>query len=112
MPAPTPNLSQENSRMEWIETKRDAETGRVEFGANGLIGNGCQMDNAHNLIMGEKRNGSGPKAFGGAKTWPFLSLEVSFQVGEEGYREDLAEVLKRTVDEYFSDIRRKENRRP
>ena len=44
-------------------------------------------------------NGSGKQAFGGAKKWPVLTLHVDFETGKEKERDELAEKLKKFLNE-------------
>lgn len=43
-------------------------------------------------------NGSGNKAFGGAKKWPVLALNIDFETGKEQERDELIEKLKKFLD--------------
>ena len=51
------------------------------------------------------QNGSGSKAFGGAKQWPNLTLEIGFQVGEEAYRDALAAELRKITECFFDSMK-------
>jgi len=57
----------------------------------GFIGKHFRVNNAITIEYGVSRNGSGPQAFGGSKTWPRLTIEVPF---EEGQEEKMAAVGK------------------
>lgn len=70
----------------------------------GIIGRNAVVDNAIRIEATYKFNGSGGKAFGGAKQWPFAGLEVSFQEGEEAKRDALIMRLKETVDQFFGRV--------
>jgi len=44
-------------------------------------------------------NGSGEKAFGGAKDWPVLDVHIPFQVGEEAKRLEVLQKLQKFIEE-------------
>lgn len=44
-------------------------------------------------------NGSFGSAFGGAKKWPVLTLNIDFETGKERERDELVEKLKKFLDE-------------
>jgi hypothetical protein len=51
-----------------------------EFGA--VIANNWFSDNGVKIELSESINGSSDQAFGGAKSWPHLTVDVGFQVGQ------------------------------
>lgn len=63
-----------------------------------------RMDSAVTIQINEHFNGSGPQAFGGAKSWPTIDLHVPFCVGEEALRDRLSEKLAEVIDQYLSDL--------
>lgn len=67
----------------------------------GKVGNEKQIDNAATIEILQAINGSGAKSFGGAKQWPKLRLEVSFQQGEEDKRDQLIKELKQVVADFL-----------
>jgi hypothetical protein len=64
-------------------------------------GPGCKMSNTHQIKIGEKINGSGSAHFGGAKTWPYVELQVEFPAGREGLAKLLADELRDFVDRFL-----------
>ena len=64
----------------------------------GYLGNGCLMDGAVKIRRGRKINGGGPKAFGGAKEWPCLTVEVHFTVRDGNER---MASLSRDLEKWF-----------
>lgn len=64
----------------------------------GLIGNNCETGNAHTVEVRESFNGAGDDAFGGARRWPTVWVEINFQ-SHEGQRaiafaKKLSELIK------------------
>lgn len=56
----------------------------------GTVGNGCKITGAVVIERAESRNAGGPEAFGGAKTWPNLTIKIGFQAGHEAQRNAVA----------------------
>lgn len=60
------------------------------------------MRNATTIGVTEHRNGSGPEAFGGAKKWPVIDIQISLPEGENGLAVDLAvkltEIIRQELD--------------
>jgi len=73
---------------------------------SGLIANNCEYDNVAVIELHTNVNGSGDKAFGGAKSWPVLTLKVGFQAGEEELRNQLAEKLEKVTQEFLEEVRK------
>lgn len=55
--------------------------------------------NAIEIELAKHWNGSGPSAFGGARSWPHLKLSVSFPVGGDAKRSEFVRKLKHFIDE-------------
>lgn len=58
-----------------------ADKEKRQFGAK--IGNDYWSTNGVEIELGHSINGSGEKAFGGAKKWPCLRIQIGFEVGQE-----------------------------
>jgi hypothetical protein len=58
----------------------------------------CYVDGAVKLDAHYHYNGSGRSAFGGAKQWPNLSVEVSFKVGQEAQRDALLAKIQALIE--------------
>ena len=89
---------------EWIKTL-DQNTGdrhQYELKSAGFIANGFEIDDAKQIRACYHINGSGGSSFGGAKYWPHVSLNVSFQTGEETKRDDFTKALQAFVKGYFA----------
>lgn len=71
----------------------------------GKVGNDYNTDNAATIDKFNSINGSGSTAFGGAKSWPSLTLRVSFQAGEEKHRNELAKMLEKTTADFMDNLR-------
>jgi hypothetical protein len=56
--------------------------GEEELIRRGICGKAV-FGNAIQIVISNKYNGSGPEAFGGSRTWPYVSLEFPFPEGEE-----------------------------
>jgi len=82
--------------------KTDDDNGWASWVGSGVLANNHRSGNAAQMRLGMSVNGSGKKAFGGAKQWPNLTLEIGFQVGEEAYRDALALELRRTTEKFFA----------
>lgn len=74
---------------------------RTEFVRSGIEAYGQKFDNAHQLELHYNFNGSGPKAFGGAKEWPVVTAKVVFQTGEEDMRDEFAEKLASFINSFM-----------
>lgn len=83
--------------------KREAWSQETEQRA-GWLANHVNYDNAHKVRCHKNYNGSGPTVFGGAKSWPVLTVEVSFEVGQEALRDQMAERMKALIDEILPDV--------
>lgn len=55
--------------------------------------------------ISRKINGAGPKAFGGARAWPYVAAEVSLPVDSEYLAVKLAEKLRDTIARFVRDNR-------
>jgi hypothetical protein len=66
-----------------------------EFG--GHLGRDYFCDNAHKIELGVGVNGSGPKAFGGAREWPVLRIKLAFQEGEDDKMRATAALLEEII---------------
>ncbi len=55
----------------------------VEYSKHGMLGRGCSYANAHTVKTAYHFNGSSNDAFGGAEQWPVVSMEITFEEGEE-----------------------------
>lgn len=84
---------------EWTVRKRlwsnevTEHTRPAEMAGAGYIG-----ENAIKIRVGRNINGSGPNAFGGAKEWPSVDLDVAFPATDKERAEQFAEALKAFVD--------------
>ncbi len=58
---------------------------------------GCKVSNTISIELGKSYNGSGPNAFGGAKEWPYLRIEIPFQVGEEERMKTIADMIEKKL---------------
>lgn len=67
----------------------------------GKIGNDCETSNAHVVEVRKSYNGSGDDAFGGAREWPTVWAEVSFQTGEDRRALDFAKKLSALINAEF-----------
>ena len=56
-------------------------------------------DNA-NISVGRRYNGSGPRAFGGQKSWPVVELEIPFHETQEENARRFANALRKFVARY------------
>lgn len=61
------------------------------------------------MVLGRNCNGSGPKAFGGAKEWPVVTLKLPFPPGEQARallaaREIMAFLKRRGLAKDFTDF--------
>jgi len=74
---------------------------RKEFAAAGKLGRNYSCSNAHEIQAGYHFNGSGDKAFGGAREWPVVKTVIAFQEGQEKERDAFVEALKTFVSDYF-----------
>jgi hypothetical protein len=87
--------------MNWkteIKTDRDNQ---YEVCAPGKVGRDFETDNAITIEAKHHYNGSGPNAFGGAKQWPHVKLDVGFQEGQEGLRDEFVTQLRRLCEKFF-----------
>lgn len=67
------------------------------FGGKGCRGNGVLIE------AGEFINGGSGAAFGGAKLWPGLRLEMHFPKGEGALRDQLIKELQTLLDAFISE---------
>lgn len=67
----------------------------------GMIGKGEEVGNAHIIEIRESFNGSGDDAFGGARSWPTIWVEVNFQTGEQRRSIDFAKKLLELIKSEF-----------
>lgn len=74
---------------------------REEWQAPGVIARGYKCSNAHQVEVRAGYNGSGDGAFGGAKQWPVVDSEVSFQEGEWDKAVAFAKAQRKLIDEFF-----------
>jgi hypothetical protein len=75
--------------------------GRIAGTYAALMAGNYACSNAVTLELHANYSGSGPDAFGGAREWPHLTLQVSFRQGDERLAEDLANKLAAQVDEFM-----------
>lgn len=68
--------------------------------AEGKIAGNIISDSAIEISARYHYNGSGPKHFGGASSWPVAKLTYSFCVGEEKLRDAFIEELKTLVEKF------------
>jgi len=73
----------------------------AEWQMLGKIGNDFESSNAVTMELQDHYNGSGEQAFGGAHSWPAITLKVGLQTGEEKIRDDLAKLLRDTVEQFM-----------
>jgi hypothetical protein len=59
--------------------------------------------NATEISVRSNYNGSGPTAFGGADSWPAVTVRVSLPVGEEEAAEELAQKLALVIEEFVTE---------
>jgi hypothetical protein len=82
--------------FEWKEDDCTSEYDKnteIRYVAAGYEGRGILFENAHKIEVGHHYNGSGDDVFGGAEKWPVISLELSFQEGEEKKAVEFAKKL-------------------
>ena len=58
---------------------------------------GYETDNAITFRYGQSHKGSGPEAFNGSASWPRLSIEISFEEGQEEVVGRMIENLLKTT---------------
>jgi len=63
-----------------------------EFGA--VIANDWFSDNGVKIELNESINGSSAEAFGGAKSWPHLTVDIGFQVGQHDVAARIAVLIE------------------
>ncbi len=87
--------------------KKTDDNGWATWIMGGLVGIKTKVMGACKMRLAMSQNGSGKRAFGGAKQWPYIKLEIDFQTGEEDYRDALAEELRKTTEQFFADMVKK-----
>ena len=85
--------------------EKQSDGGWATWALEGLVGIGYKVCGACKMRLANAINGSGSRAFGGAKTWPKIDLEIDFQTGEETYRDALAERLRKTTEQFFAEMK-------
>jgi hypothetical protein len=78
-----------------------SEPERVNYTRKGKLGRNCPIENAHKIELGYSYNGGGEDAFGGARKWPTLRIEISFEEGHELSRNALAAALIAEIDRHL-----------
>jgi hypothetical protein len=80
---------------------------KKEFAA--MIGNNYRCDNGIKIELGKNSNASGPEAFGAAKEWPCLRLEIPFVVGQEIRMKAIAQILEKKLRDWNLILPEKDN---
>lgn len=97
----------------WERTKTEGETWQsaqydgtyqhtVHKRAIRFAGEGNDCAHGASTEEGKHHNGSGPQAFGGAKEWPHVKLDVGLPVDRFDLRAELAAKLRDTVDAFIT----------
>lgn len=90
--------------------KKTDDNGWATWVMEGFVGIKTKVIGACKMRLAMSQNGSGSRAFGGATEWPNITLEIGLQVGEEDYRDALAEELRKTTEQFFTDMVKKGRR--
>lgn len=90
--------------------KKTDDDGWASWVMEGLVGIKTKIIDACEMRLANTINGSGSPAFGGAKKWPNITLEIGFQTGEDDYRDALAEELRKITEQFFADMVKKGRR--
>lgn len=69
--------------------------------ASKLAAGGITFENGIDIEACVHYNGSGPKAFGGARKWPVAKLTVSFEQGKFSERDKFIAALQTFLHEYL-----------
>lgn len=86
--------------MDWKIEISDTEN-EYRVTAPGKMGRGCESSNAIEIRGHHHYNGSGPQAFGGAKQWPNVTLQVAFEEGQEELRDTFIKSLRAHIENFF-----------
>lgn len=74
---------------------------KTVWSSPGKIGKGARFDTVNKVEAKHNYNGSGPKAFGGARQWPVVECHVGFQTGEEELASEFATDLGKFIDRWL-----------